>query len=52
MAQTPDTSRYVPANAEVSVGISDDDPDIYSYYSWDYASYVEFSDSFYLPGTT
>ncbi|MHA1500496.1 MAG: hypothetical protein ACTSSB_01505 [Candidatus Heimdallarchaeota archaeon] len=51
MAQTPDSSRYVPANALVNVTIGDDDPIIKSYYSWDYGSYVEFSGTFYLPGT-
>lgn len=51
MAQTPDSSRYVPANAEIIADISDDDPTIYSYYSWDYGSYTEFFGSFFLPAT-
>ncbi|MHA1366293.1 MAG: hypothetical protein ACTSP5_07775, partial [Candidatus Heimdallarchaeota archaeon] len=50
-AQTPDSSRYVPANAQVDVGITDDDPVIKSYYSWDYSNYLEFSGTFYLPAT-
>jgi len=48
-AITPDNKRYVPASTTILVSISDADPIINSYYSWNESSYILFVDSFVLP---
>jgi len=45
------SNNYIPANTEVICDVSDTDPIYHSYYSWDYAEYVEFTGSFFLPST-
>jgi len=48
-AITPDSKRYVPESTTVLVSISDADPIVNSYYSWNESSYILFVDSFVLP---
>ncbi len=45
----PDGSKYVPADSTVTVVLTDDDPIINNYYSWNSSDYLSFSDSFILP---
>ncbi|MFW9924202.1 MAG: hypothetical protein ACFFDW_13035, partial [Candidatus Thorarchaeota archaeon] len=49
MVQTPDGKRYIPANTLVSIVMSDDDPNSYSFYTWNSTIYIQFTDYFYLP---
>lgn len=51
LAIDPYDNYYIPANTEVICDISDTDPIYYSYYSWDYTEYIEFTGSFFLPST-
>ncbi|NHJ84037.1 MAG: hypothetical protein FK734_01160 [Asgard group archaeon] len=41
--------RYIPANTEIIVAVSDDDPGVSSYYKWNSTTYIPFIDSFFLP---
>ncbi|NHJ48537.1 MAG: hypothetical protein FK733_12200 [Asgard group archaeon] len=45
----PDSSRYIPANSFVSITMSDADPILNSYYSWNESVYQWFDDNFTLP---
>ncbi len=43
-----DGSKYVPANIHVEISLTDEDPLIYSYYSWNNSAFILFVDSFDL----
>ncbi|MHA1954859.1 MAG: hypothetical protein ACW96U_13035, partial [Candidatus Heimdallarchaeaceae archaeon] len=43
-----DGNTYVPSDASVQISISDDDPILFSYYSWNGSSLIPFVDEFIL----
>jgi hypothetical protein len=40
---------YIPSNCQVIVNVFDDDPQVKSYYSWNDSTYLQFTNSFFLP---